>query len=249
TVMKEVCCDVCRQVQECCVKNVCETTYETVNETCYKECVKKVSKPVCTMKTVQKKCGEWACESYCVPGKTTTKWVDTCECCFNPCTCQTVTKHHKVKVCCEGPAEVRTRKVWHERIVCEQVPCTTYVTECHVERVPYTVCKKVPHTCVKKVPYTVCRTVHEKVVKQVPCTVHRTVTEVVKKQVPYTTTRCVRGAYVGPEGCTSPCEKPGYTFQEGAQVCEERQYTTTRMVQEVCRKQVPYTVMRTVQEE
>src|SRR5205085_5677787 len=126
----------------------------------------------------------------------THKWVDTCECCFDPCTCQTVTKHKRVKVCCEGCPKVCTRKVWREHTVCEQVPCTTYVTECVVEKVPYTVCKKVPHTVVKKVPVTVCKTVHETIVKKVPVTVQRTVTEVIHKQVPYTTQRCARGAYV-----------------------------------------------------
>src|SRR5262249_46566188 len=159
---------------------------------------------------------------------------------------------------------------WRERTVCEQVPCTTYVTECVVEKVPYTVCKKVPHTVVKKVPVTVCKSVPETVVKKVPYTVRRTVTEVVRKQGPYTVTRCVKGAWVdtanaggagagagnacGGEGCGSGCggvcgydtPGPGRTFMEGAQVCETRTYTTTRMVQEVVRKQVPYTVMRTV---
>ena len=71
--------------------------------------------------------------------------------------------------------------------MCEQVPCTTYVTECVIEKVPYTVCKKVPHTVVKKVPYTVCKMVQETVIKKVPCTITRNVTEVIHKQIPYTT--------------------------------------------------------------
>jgi len=129
TCYKDVCCTVCKPVCETCYKDVCVTCYNTVQETCYKDCVKTVSRPVCTMKTVQKKCGEWCTETYCVPGKRTSKWVDCCECCFDPCTCQTVTKHKKCKVCCEGEAKVCTRKAWKERTVCEQVPCTTYVTE------------------------------------------------------------------------------------------------------------------------
>ena len=61
---------------------------------------------------------------------------------------------------------MRCRKVWHEHTVCETVPCTTYVTECGHEQVPYTVCKRVPHTEVKQVPYTVTRMVQETHVKR-----------------------------------------------------------------------------------
>src|SRR5262249_51678983 len=149
TCYKEVCCTVCKPVCETCYKDVCCTTYTNSVETCYKECVKKVSRPVCTTKTVQKKCGEWVCETYCKPGKK----VCCSDCCFDPCSCQTCCTPKKQKVWCEGPPQVCTRKVWKEHVVCEQVPCTTYVTECVHEKVPYTVCKKIPCTTVKKVPY------------------------------------------------------------------------------------------------
>src|SRR5207237_61482 len=153
----------------------------------------------------------------------TTQWVDCCDCCFDPCTCQSVTKHKKCKVCCEGCPETRTRKVWHEHVVCEQVPCTTYVTECVVEKVPYTVCKKVPHTVVKKVPValtlilpgslnacwpvTVSTSVEEKWVMKVAYCVHSMEQYTVCKQVPYTVSKQVP-----------------YT------VCKQVPYTVTEMV-------------------
>src|SRR5947209_8004669 len=160
TVMKPVCKTCYREECKTCYKTVKETCYHTVQETCQrpvkqtcmKECVEYVCKPVCTMKTVQKKCGEWVTETYCVPGKTKTVWQKTCEeCCFDPCTCQTVKKPghwEKCKVQC--PAETKCRKVWREHTVCEQVPCTTYVKERVCKQVPTTVCKKVPYTVVKQ---------------------------------------------------------------------------------------------------
>src|SRR5262249_23294908 len=162
-----------------CYKDVCVTCYNTVQETCYKDCVKTICKPVCTMKTVQKKCGEWVTEEYTVPGKKCT-YIERIpgETCFDPCTCRTCTKPATCrKLTCQSPPEVRCRKVWHERTVCEQVPCTTYVKEQVCEKVPYTVCKKVPYTVVKKVPYTVTRNVTETTVRRVPYTVTRNVTE------------------------------------------------------------------------
>src|SRR5262249_4254422 len=137
--------------------------------------------------------------------------------------------------------------------------------------VPYTVTKKVPYTVVEKVPYTVTRCLRGAYVDEKGCaydcegpgrcfkegaqvctqytyTVCRNVTEVVKKQVPYTTSRCVCGAYVDEKGCTYDCEGPGRCFKEGAQVCKTYTTTSCRMVQEVCKKQVPVTTYRTVQE-
>src|SRR5262249_11543147 len=145
TCYKEVCCTVCRPVCETCMKEVCCTTYNTVQETCYRECKKTVCKPVCEMKTVQKKCGEWVCETYCVPGRKTHAWVRTGDqCCFDPCGCKmNVTRGHWQRCEEECPGKTCTRKVWKERTVCEQVPCTTYKKECVVEKVPYTVCKKI----------------------------------------------------------------------------------------------------------
>src|SRR5262249_15769616 len=145
TCYKDVCQTVCKPVCETCYKDVCCTTYNTVTETCYKNVTRTVCKPVCSMKTVQKKCGEWVTEQYCVPGKTVTKWVRTAdEACFDPCGCKTTVKRgHWEKVCNKCPDQMMCRKVWKEHTVCEQVPCTTMVKECVVEKVPYTVCKKV----------------------------------------------------------------------------------------------------------
>src|SRR5262249_8892344 len=179
-----------------------------------------VCRPVCTMKTVQKKCGEWVTEQYCVPGKRSISWeCIPSECTFDPCTCKTCYKPAKRRmVVCQGPSEMRCRKVWKERTVCEQVPCTSYVRETVCEKVPYTVCKKVPYTAVKKVPCTVTRRVKENVVKKVPYTVTKMQTEVVREQVPYTVCRCVKGAYVDQAGVGYDTEGPGRCFREGASV-------------------------------
>src|SRR5262249_48950331 len=146
---------------------------------------------------------ECCTETYCVPGKTKTTWHRTPdECCFDPCTCKSYTKRgHWERCCVKCPDQVCTRQVWKTRTVCEQVPCTTTVKECVVERVPYTVCKKVPYTVVKKVPVTVCKMVPQTIVKKVPYTVCRMETQVCKKQIPYTVTRSCLGAYVDEKGC------------------------------------------------
>ena len=89
------------------------------------------------MKTVTRRVPETVCEQYCVPGRTTRHRVNDYTCCFDPCTCQTVSRrcgsHWE---CCKEPDQVRTRQKTCYHTVCEQVPCTTYVKECHVERVP-----------------------------------------------------------------------------------------------------------------
>ena len=164
---------------------------------------KTICKPVTTCKTVSKKCGECVVEQYCVPGKVKHHWVKECgECCFDPCTCQTTHKSGKwTRVCEKCPDEMRCRKVWKEHTVCESVPCTTYVKECVHEKVPYTVCKKVPHTEIKKVPYCVTRNVQETIVKKVPYTMTRMESQVIKKSVPYTVVRHVKGAYMDSTGC------------------------------------------------
>src|SRR5262249_41905136 len=55
-----------------------------------------------------------------------------------------------------------------------------------------------------------------------------------------------RGAYVDQAGCAYPCDGPGRCFKEGAQVCERKPYTVTRMETHVVTKQVPYTVCKMV---
>src|SRR5205814_6414804 len=104
------------------------------------------------------------------------------------------------------------------------------VKKCHTycAQVPCT--KWVKETVVEKIPYTVC--------KKVPCTT--------VQQVPCTTTRNVMGAYVDCNGCTFDCDGPGRCFKEGAQVCTKVPYTVCKTVNEVVKKQVPYTVTRCV---
>src|SRR5439155_11581231 len=190
---------------------------------------------------------ETVCETYCVPGRTRRKLVRDYTCCFDPCTCQTVSKPNGWKwVTCKEADQTRTRQVTRHRTVVEQVPCTTYVRKTCVEKVPVTVCKKVPYTYTKKVPVTVVRTVRQNVVETVPVTTTRMVTEVVRKQVPYTTVRTVRGCYVdvgngvtaGANGCGvcgpgvnvsalqgHESEAPGRVFVEGASCNTERMVT------------------------
>src|SRR5262249_31130363 len=74
------------------------------------------------------------------------------------------------------------------------------------------------------------------VTKKVPYTV--------VKKVPYTTCRKETGAWVDANGCGYDCEAPGRTWQCGASVRTKVPYTVTRNVTEVCKKQIPYTVVR-----
>ena len=73
-----ICCQVNKCVNEARVKTCCTTVCNDVCETCYKECVTKVCKPVTTMKCVTRRCGGWCTETYCVPGRCYTEWVDQC---------------------------------------------------------------------------------------------------------------------------------------------------------------------------
>ena len=82
---KEVCCHRCREVcevtaQECChvctagdesaAKEVCATAARRPStRPATRSASRRSARRCCTMKTVQKKCGEWCCETYCVPGK------------------------------------------------------------------------------------------------------------------------------------------------------------------------------------
>src|SRR5262245_41665057 len=123
------------------------------------------------MKTVEKKCGEWVVEQYCVPGKKTQCRRECRDVCFDPNTCKTSCGKWKTceTFCCEGQPEVKCRKVWKERTVCEQVPCEKWYKETVTEKVPYTVCKKVPVTTVQKVSQNVSRTARGAYVDEKGC--------------------------------------------------------------------------------
>jgi hypothetical protein len=272
TCHKTVCCQVQKCIAEQHMRECCHTVCREVCETRQKDCVKKVRRAVTVNKCVVKKCGEWVEEQYTKPGRCTTKWVETCECCFDPCTCKQVCRRKRCPVPCVEPPQVCTRKVWREKCVTELVPCVTYVEDCVIEKVPYVVKRKVVEHCIKKVPYTVHRMVrgayvdsvgvaHEcdgpdrkfqecaVVKKQVPYTVTRMVTEVCKKQVPYTVTRCVRGAYVDDKGQAHAQAGPGRDFREGAVIRSTYTTTSCRMVPKQMTKKVQYTVWETVSEE
>ena len=121
-------------------------------------------------------------------------WVKTCgECCFDPCTCKAIHKPGQLDPHLgPEPDQVCTRKVWHTHTVCETVPCTTYVKESVCEKIPYTVCKKVPHTRPHEgALHGDSQDVHETVTKQVPYTVTKYESQVCKKMVPYTVTKCI----------------------------------------------------------
>jgi hypothetical protein len=266
----KACHQVCKCVQETVMKTVCCTEMKECQETRYKCCKHKEWKQYCYNKSVKHKCGEWVTEQVCVPHKV--RYVEECrDVCFDPCTCQTHCKRwHKCKSWCgEGQAEVKCKKVWKTKCWYEQVPCTKWVKETKHERIPYTVCVQVPHKIVKQVPVTCSRQVcgayvdekgvaHDcegpgrkfvegaQICTEVCCETCKMVTEFVKKQVPYTVCRKVCGAYVDEKGVGHDEEGPGRKFVEGAQVCRDVCETTTRMVQETVRKQVPVTTYQTV---
>jgi hypothetical protein len=231
TCMKECCEIVCKPVQEVHCHKCCHQVCKCVQET--------VMKNVCCteMKECQEtryKCykhKEW--KQYCYNksvkhrcGEWVTeqvcvphkvRYVEECrDVCFDPCTCQTHCKRWK------------TCKSWcgegQPEIKCKKV----WKSNCYYEQVPCT--KWVKETRHERVPYTVCVQVPHKVVKQVPVTCSRQV--------------C--GAYVDEKGVAHDCEGPGRTFKEGAQICRDVCETTTRMVQETVRKQVPVTTYQTV---
>ena len=206
--------------------------------------------------------------------------------CFDPCACKTFHLFDRVRTggglgsrlggepcntACNPCPMPTTRKVWRVRCVTEQVPCTTNVTRCITERVPYPVCKKVRYNETRQVPYTVRRILkgayvddkgvaHEGdgpgrsfqngavVRKQVPYNVTRNVTTVEKKLVPYTVPRLARGAYVDAQGNTHTSDAPGRTFKEGAKAKITHITTTKKLVQERVVKKVKYTVYENVME-
>src|SRR6185437_9226996 len=101
-------------------------------------------------------------------------------------------------------------------------------------------------------------------VQKVPYTVTQYQTQVVKTQVPYTVVRCCSGAWVdaqgvahgdsGVSGCVSNVapgtpNSAGRTFQCGASYTTTWTTNSCRMVPEVVKKQVPYTVWQNVTEQ
>ena len=272
TQYKTICCQVCKCVNETQVKNCCTTVCRDVPETCYKECVQKICKPVTTLKCVKRLVRECVDETYCVPGRTYTEWVDQCctDCCFDPCSLTAPVSVRKVRVTHQCPPQICTRKVWKIRWVTEQVPCTTNEYECIRTKVPYIVHRQVRENVVSQVPYVVPRMVRGAYVdekgnaseisgpglkfqenavarKQVPYQVTRMVTEIQKRQVPFTVTRCVTGAYVDEKGIGYDTEGPGRKFDEKGVI--KTQHQTCTYVQEQKVTKVPYTVCKNVIEE
>jgi hypothetical protein len=269
-----VCEVVCRPVQETRYKTVtrtvckpvCETVMRTVCKQAFKECTetvlqtrsRTVCEEVCTVKTVTRRIPEMRCETYTVPGCVKMVCVPQYKCYFDPCTCQMVQKPCGSKIVLQrGPCETRTRQVCTYRTVCEQVPCKKMIHRQICEKVPVTVCKKIPYTVVEKVPMQVTRMVKEKVVEQIPYVCTKMVKEVVKKQVPYTTCRIAKGCYCDAGSCAglppgsvigTGEDGPGKVFIEGGVCARTVQHQTVRMVQEQRVERVPHTVTRMVQE-
>jgi hypothetical protein len=206
---------VCKPVYEQCVKDVCCTEWKNVQETCVRECVRTVCKPVCEMRTVTRCVRDCHYETCCVPGHRSLKLVREPGCCnVDPCSGCTTHSFSSWKLAwCEGPPRTKCRKVYTTRQVCEQVPCTRYVKECVVEKVPYTVCKRVAVNTVKKVPYTICKMVQTQETKMVTCRTCKMVQEVVHKQVPVCTCKYVKEECVRQVPCTV-CEKVPYCVTE-----------------------------------
>lgn len=263
------CYTTCRPVFETINKTICCTGYNDVTETVMTTKVRYVCEPVTVYKTVTHRIPEYHCETYCVPGAVRLVSVPKYVTCFDPCTCQTVTKPCGTKLCLtRGEPEIRTRQVCTYRTVCQQVACTEYRRKAVCEQVPVTICKKVPYSYTKVVPTTVCRYVKETHTRQVPYTFTRIVHETIRKQVPYTTVRTVRGCYCDAASCGTPvgpngivtgcphanslqgfdCDGPGRVFVEGGVCTRTTNYTTVRYVKETHTRQVPYTVCRTIPE-
>ena len=196
---RECCTTTCRPVCETVMKNFCCTEWTNEQVTCYKNCVRYTCEPCTTMRTVTRKVPEMVTENVCVRGKLHISLERGCHSEFDPCCCACVQKRNLLPSLhvCREPDQMCTRQVCKYRTVCEQVPCTTYVRKCHIEQVPYTVCRKVPHTVTKEVPVTETRYVRETVKKQVPYTVTRIERDVVRTQVPYTVSRRAYGAWMG----------------------------------------------------
>src|SRR5260370_12682198 len=198
TCYRECCTTTCRPVCETVMKNVCCTEWAGEKQTCYKNCVKYTCEACTTMRTVSRSVPEMVTENVCVRGKLHISLERGCHSAYDPCTCACVQKRNLLPSLhvCREPDQMCTRQVCKHRTVCEQVPCTTYVRKCHVEQVPYTVYKKVPHTVAKQVPVTETRYVRETVKKQVPYTVTRIQREEVCQKVPYTISRQAYGAWM-----------------------------------------------------
>src|ERR1051325_454889 len=180
--MKQVCVPMCRDVTEQCVKTVtrrwCEpvTTMKTVTKR-HVECVDVPIEPCASpglfgrglpqrqgccdnqggIRLAQRggPCGDPCidpCSGKCFHlfDRVQRRGGDACGDACGPQGC------NKERIVCSKPMPA-TRKQWHVRCVEEQVPCTTYVTRCCVEKVPYTVCRKERYNEMRNVPYTVRR--------------------------------------------------------------------------------------------
>lgn len=176
-----------RPVYEHHTRTICETRYRTVEEIHYRDCVRTTCRPVTTLVNVCKTVYDTKLVPYQVPGKCYTKMIPIPGgCTTDPCTGATCYKHPTCQmVTCQMPPETRYRTVCVPRIVTEQRPVTHWVRDCHVEKVPYKVCKRIPYTVTREVPYTTCRWVTEEHTKMVPCRRPRLVHEEVVRQVPY----------------------------------------------------------------
>jgi hypothetical protein len=105
----------------------CEPGYRIVEEVCYKEVIHKVCRLVPDVKKVTKPVFEVKCIPYCQK-----KWPGSgCQDCCGKGPCPTCGK-------------VRTRKVLMKKFVTCEEPITRCEVECVVERIPYTVYRKVP---------------------------------------------------------------------------------------------------------
>ena len=97
-----------KTVQKTIYKECRYTVCKPVQETVMRECRKVVCKPVWEEKQIKVCCGEWKCESYCVPGKCVTQkhkvqvqdCADPCSCCKPKCHTETV---------CTNPTSARAR--------------------------------------------------------------------------------------------------------------------------------------------
>src|SRR5262249_35714328 len=133
---RECCQQVRRPVCETVMKNVCCTEWKDVVEKGCRDVAKWTCEPCTTMRTVVRRIPETVCETYVIRGRFRVSFNHGCRNVWDLCTCSGVQKRKLLPSICvyRDPDCCGPRQVCRYRCVCEQVPCTTYVRKCHIEK-------------------------------------------------------------------------------------------------------------------
>ncbi len=239
TCHKDVCCQVTKCIEQQCIKRVCVPVCKDVTETCYKTVTRKICETVPTTKTITK------------------RWVECVDEPIDPCHggghfglfrgnlgqggSRLVGRHSD---CCDPCFDPCAGKTFH---LLDRLGKHHNANACGPTR---SACAPVPTT--RKVWRVKCTTetvactttVARCVTEKIPVTVCRKVHYNETRNVAYTVRRTVRGAYVDAKGAGHDTDGPGRTFKEGAFARKQVPYTVCRTVTSIEKKQVPYTVSR-----